>query len=227
MSSEHSVVAVILLAGLGSRLGRPKPKSLTELSNGESIFERQVRILKSFNLPIVGVVGFKKDLIMEAAPDILYAYNPNYDATNTSKSLLCAAKNIKDKDILWINGDVVYDKEIIARVIDQEVSTVVVNNASVADEEIKYTLKNGCIDELSKQVKNGLGEALGINLVKKNQVEKFCKYLEKVDDQDYFEKAMEVMINEEGEKFYPLDVSDLKCIEVDFQDDLNKARELF
>jgi len=225
--TNESVVAVILLAGMGSRLGSPKPKSMTELSNGESILERQVRILKSFDLPIVGVVGFKKDLIMEAAPDMLFAYNPNYDTTNTSKSLLCAAKNIKNKDILWINGDVVYDEEIIARVLKQEKSTVVVNNASVAEEEIKYTLNDGYINELSKQVTNGLGEALGINLVKKEMVEEYCGYLDKVEDQDYFEKAMELMITEAGAKFYPLDVSDLKCIEVDFQDDLNRALELF
>jgi len=227
MNSDRSVVAVILLAGLGSRLGRPKPKPLTELSNGESILERQVRILSAFGLPIVGVVGFKKDLIMEAVPDILFAYNPDYDATNTSKSLLCAVRNINHKDILWINGDVVYDEEIIQRVLEQKQSTVVVNNASVAEEEIKYTLREGCIDELSKQVENGLGEALGINLVKKDQVPLFCEHLVKVGDQDYFEKAMENMISEDGAEFYPLDVSDLKCIEVDFQDDLNKARELF
>lgn len=225
--SSDSVVAVILLAGLGSRLGRPKPKSLTPLSNGESIVERQVRILKSFDLPIVGVVGFKKDLIMEAVPEILFAYNPNYDTTNTSKSLLCAATNIKNKDILWINGDVVYDEDVIARVLKQERSSVVVNNASVAEEEIKYTLNGGSIDELSKQVENGLGEALGINLIRKEMVAEFCQYLEKVDDQDYFEKAMELMINQAGAKFYPLDVSDLKCIEVDFQEDLDKALELF
>ena len=80
---------------------------------------------------------------------------------------------------------------------------------------------------MSKQVEDGLGEALGINMVKRDQVHIFCEFLETVDDQGYFEKAMENMISESGAEFYPLDVSDLKCIEVDFQDDLNKTRELF
>ena len=39
------------------------------------------------------------------------------------------------------------------------------NTSSVADEEVKYTLKDGYVKELSKEVKNGLGEAVGINFI--------------------------------------------------------------
>ena len=40
------MVAVILSAGVGSRLGRPFPKSLSFLPDGERIMGRQIRFLK-------------------------------------------------------------------------------------------------------------------------------------------------------------------------------------
>jgi len=219
-------IAVILLAGMGSRLGRPHPKCLTPLGNGETIFSRQLRILKHFHLPIIAVVGFKKELIMEAAPELLFSYNPNYDTTNTSKSLLCALENIHKQDVLWLNGDVVFDEQIIHNIINASHSTVAVNNARVAEEEIKYTLDdNGYIDQISKQVTQPLGEALGINLIKKESLEDFKQMLQKVDDQDYFERAME-LLTEQQATFRALNIGNARCIEVDFQEDLQAAQQM-
>jgi len=60
--------AVILAAGIGSRLGNPYPKPLTMLDNGCSIMQCQVKnLLRYFSIDnIYAVVGFKKELIMEA-----------------------------------------------------------------------------------------------------------------------------------------------------------------
>ena len=78
--------AIILAAGIGSRLGKPHPKPLTELITGETIMQRQISALSKYigkdNIMIV--VGFKKDLIMEKFPDQMYIYNNIYDNTNTS-----------------------------------------------------------------------------------------------------------------------------------------------
>ncbi|MDQ7074935.1 MAG: phosphocholine cytidylyltransferase family protein [Gammaproteobacteria bacterium] len=219
-------IAVILLAGMGSRLGRPHPKCLTPLGTGESILARQLRILKQFKLPIIAVVGFKKELIMEAAADLLFAYNPNYDTTNTSKSLLCGLENTQDRDVLWLNGDVVFDEQIIESILNAPCSTVAVNNARVAEEEIKYTVdENGFIDEISKQVKQPLGEALGINLIKAEQVAAFKQKLQDVDDQDYFERAMELLTHD-NPTFKPMNIGAARCIEVDFQEDLQAAQDM-
>ncbi len=218
---------IILLAGMGSRLGRPYPKGLTPLNNGETIFSRQIRIFRSLGLSSIAVVGFKKDLIMEADPDVLYAYNANYDTTNTSKSLLCGLQHIHDEDVLWVNGDVVFEQEIIQRLLSLKESCVAVNNARVADEEVKYTIgPNGYIKAISKQVKNPVGEALGINLISSKYLDLFKTKLEMVNEQDYFERAMEILIQEKGDIFLPLDVGQLSCVEVDFQEDLAFARKM-
>jgi choline kinase len=220
--------AVILLAGMGSRLGRPHPKSLTPLVGGETILARQLRILRMFELDIWAVVGFKMDLIMEHAPDLLFAYNPEFDCTNTAKSLLTALKHVQGEDVLWLNGDVVFEPDLIERVLASSESAVAVDDARVADEEVKYTLnERGYIREISKKVAAPLGEALGVNLIKAAHVPAFRDKLAAVGDSDYFERAMELLIQEHGDVFRPVDVGSSRCIEVDFDADLLRARELF
>lgn len=219
--------AVILLAGLGSRLGRPHPKPLTPLGDGTTILQRQLDIVKGFDIPVIGVVGFKMELVMEAAPDLLFAYNPNYDATNTAKSLLCALRQIRDEDVLWMNGDVVFEPEIIDRLLATGEAAVAVNNARTAEEEVKYTLNDdGYINAISKQVTHARGEALGINYIPHRLIGKFCDKLDAVADNDYFEKAMEELIKEEGNVFRAVDVSDLLCMEIDFDADLVAVNKL-
>ena len=68
----------------------PFPKPLTDLKNGKSIMQMQTEnIASKYNIDDVNVVvGFKKDLIMERFPELSYVYNPFFDRTNTSKSLL-------------------------------------------------------------------------------------------------------------------------------------------
>ena len=106
---------VILAAGIGSRLGNPFPKPLTPLKNGKSIMEMQIESLSNqFSIDDINVVvGFKKDLIMERFPELMFIYNPFFDRTNTSKSLLQALRKNKKNDVLWLNGDVVFDGKLL------------------------------------------------------------------------------------------------------------------
>ena len=176
------------------------------------------------------VVGFRKDLIMERFPDLTYIYNQFFDATNTSKSLLKALKKYQNEDILWLNGDVIFDAElldVLKREMVNKNSFVAVNTSRVAEEEIKYTLKNGFIDELSKEVKNGAGEAVGINFVSRQDLQVYIKQLEACSDNDYFEKGLETAIQEDGLELKAVDISDFRCMEVDFEEDLKAANQIF
>ena len=222
---------IILAAGIGSRLGNPFPKPLTPLKNKKSIMKMQVENISSrYNIDdITVVVGFKKDLIMERFPELTYVYNPFFDRTNTSKSLLQALKKYPEKSVLWLNGDVVFDKNIFDVLdphIEANTSFVAVNTSKVAEEEVKYTLKEGCIDALSKTVKNGLGEAVGINFVSSNDIVKLISRLEECDANDYFERGIELAIEKDKIKVVPVDISDYNCMEIDFIEDLENANNL-
>lgn len=221
----------ILAAGMGTRLGQPFPKPLTPLRDGRTIMEQQFQnIARTFpNARIHVVVGFQFDVVMQAHPDALFIYNEDFANTNTSKSLVRALKQSAPGGMLWFNGDVVFDPAILERLVplmQQEQSFVAVNTASVGDEEVKYTVDDsGNIDELSKQVQNALGEAVGINYVSGSDKEKLVTRLEQAEDQDYFERGIELAIESDGVKFVPVDISDLYAIEVDFAEDLESANK--
>lgn len=222
--SDNTPLAVILAAGMGSRLGRPHPKPLTPLPHGETILRRQVRMLRAGGLEVLVVVGFKKDLVMEVAPDVSFAYNPDYDTTNTARSLARALQQVKDRDVVWLNGDVVFDERVLTGLLAESGSVVAVNNARVGEEEVKYrTNAAGFITEISKQVDAAEGEALGINRVDAAHLAAFRQCLDEVGAQDYFEKGMERLIAREADVFRPHAVGDDLCIEVDFEADLERA----
>jgi choline kinase len=224
------VQVTILAAGMGTRLGRPFPKPLTRLASGQTIMEQQVDNIKSVfgdDVRIMIVVGFKNDSVMEHQPDAVFVYNEVYDQTNTSKSLLKALRASHEGSVIWMNGDVVFDKVILERLTPFIVSgrsAVAVNTSAVAEEEVKYTVDDrGHVKELSKTVVDGLGEAVGINLIGGKDKNALIRQLEACEDQDYFERGIELAIAHDGVEVTPVDISDLFAVEVDFEGDLERA----
>ena len=182
---------VILAAGMGSRLGRSLPKPLTELADGRTIMQQQfdnIRHAFGNEAHVTIVVGYKLEHIIEAFPDASFVYNEQYDQTNTSKSLMRALQASTPGGVLWMNGDVVFDPTALERaalMVARDQSFVSVNTAKVSDEEVKYTTDaEGFIKELSKTVTGGLGEAVGINYISRNDKAVLLRPLKRVGDQD-------------------------------------------
>ena len=175
------------------------------------------------------VVGFKLDLILEAAPEAVFVYNERYDQTNTCKSLLKARRASSEGPVVWMNGDVVFEPAILKRlqpIIDAGQTAIAVNTAAVSDEEVKYTVDaQGLVKELSKSVVDGLGESVGINVISAKDKSALINRLSECGDQDYFERGIELSIEKDGLKVLPIDISDLFAVEVDFEADLERANQ--
>jgi len=222
--------SVILAAGMGTRLGRPWPKPLTPLADGRTIMAQQMDNLHAAfgpQTPIMTVIGFKLELIIEAFPDVAYVYNEAFDQTQTNRSLLKALRLAQPGGVLWMNGDVVFDPAVLIRakpLIDADQSFVCVNTSAVAEEEVKYTVDaSGHVAQLSKNVTDALGEAVGINFVSSADRENLIRALSECADSDYFERGIELSIHHDGAMFTPLDITDLFAVEVDFEEDLTRA----
>jgi choline kinase len=222
----------ILAAGMGTRLGRPFPKPLTPLNDGRTIMQQQLdNISEAFGADthVQIVVGFKLDLILEAAPEAVFVYNERYDQTNTCKSLMKALRSSAEGPVVWMNGDVVFEPAILKRLqanIDAGQTAIAVNTSAVSDEEVKYTVDaKGMVKELSKTVVGGLGESVGINVIAAKDKAALIKRLEECDDQDYFERGIELAIEKDGLEVLPIEISDLFAVEVDFEADLERANQ--
>ncbi len=220
----------ILAAGMGTRLGRPFPKPLTPLVDGRTIMQQQIENIQRVfgsDVRISIVVGFKMEMIMESFPRSIFIYNEEYDQTNTSKSLMRALASSFDGGVLWLNGDVVFDASVLERLkpfVDKDQSFVSVNTAAVGEEEVKYTVDgDGNIRGLSKTLNGALGEAVGINFISSKDKAALLKQLIACAESDYFERGIEYAIERDGLKTLPVDISDLFAVEVDFQEDLDRA----
>ncbi len=228
----EQVNVVILAAGLGTRLGKPFPKPLTPLADGRSIMGQQFdNIFAVFGerARVCVVVGFKHELIMEHVPEAVFVYNENYDVTNTNRSLLKALRSSPPGPVLWMNGDVVFEPTLLQRLAESmtaDESAIAVNCASVAEEEVKYTVDgSGFVAQLSKQVplSDALGEAVGVNIVGSRDKATLINRLAQCADQDYFERGIELAIEYDGMQVRPVDISDLFAVEVDTGEDLVRA----
>lgn len=221
------VLAIILAAGMGKRLGSPTPKALTNLINGKTILDFQIEhlsgLIGTHNITVV--VGYKKEMVMSKFPYLSFVHNDNFAQTNTSKSLLLALRKIED-DVIWLNGDVYFDAEVPRLLLDTEFSCCLADRKKCGPEEVKYNLnKDGFIHNISKNVEQPQGECLGINIVLKKDLNIFRDELERVDNQDYFEKALENLTISKKICLKPIDVEPYYCNEIDFNEDLKAVRD--
>ena len=126
--------ALILAAGLGQRM-RPLttnvPKCLVEV-NGEPILFSSLRVLASAGVTeAIIVVGYEADQVRRrvghnfAGIDIVYVHAPLFDTTNNIRSLW-DARGYCDEDILLLEGDVVFDREVVMRLLEQVGSSMAV-----------------------------------------------------------------------------------------------------
>jgi len=218
---------IILAAGQGSRLRMGLPKALIPLANGKSILDCQLDAIKGL-VPedaIRIVVGYKHELIRHRYQRFDYVINDFYATTNTGKSLLKGIADIDD-DVLWLNGDVFLEKDVLRKLLYSRYSGVLVDGKKCGDEEVKYrTNSKGYICEISKTVVEAEGEALGVNVVLKRDLPLFREHLRQIGDKDYFEKAIENMIIRSGIRVTPIDVGDLFCSEIDFFEDLVRVND--
>jgi len=230
--------AIILAAGEGKRLGRAKgdqPKCLVKIGD-KSLLHHQLDALRKVGIHrILMVVGYKRKQVIEHTRefplDFTFVTNPRYSNTNTAYSLWLA-KDKMDEAFLYLNADVLFHPGVLERVInDLHENTMAVVKGSCGEEEVKVICKDHLIERIGKNIAPSAcyGEFIGIAKFSKRIIPMFKERLDEVVHNDrleneYFEAAVDRMLIAGDATIKAVDVGDLPCIEIDFIEDLERAR---
>jgi choline kinase len=237
--------AIILAAGIGSRISpltKNKPKPLLEVC-GKTIFERMVNNILSCGInEIVVITGYLENQIINFSklkfPTVKFTFirNDNYLDTNTAYSLLLAKKAVSSVDFLKFDGDVVFEFEIIKRLVNHSSRTCLCidKNIDVAEEEVKViTDSKGNVIEVGKSLdpKKANGESIGIEKISNDAAKILFDDLERLmnDPQNYkkyYDDSYTTLVKK-GVGMKAIDITGLKWIEIDTHADYEKAQKLF
>ena len=236
--------AVILAAGVGQRLGDTfdhKPKCLLKFGDA-SLLQRHLRILRHYDISrIIVVTGYQPGLIEEEtsfsdAVDITTTvHNPNYKKGSIISMLIGLEQLGIGQDFILMDADVLYDHRIIYRLINSKNNNCFLldQDFKPGDEPVKLCVHNGHLVDFRKQIGKDLefdfqGESVGFFRFSRETVTRLITqakaYLNLGDDKQPYEECIRDLLLEHPENFAYEDITGLPWIEIDFPEDVMRAR---
>ena len=233
--------AFILAAGVSRRLyphTYNTPKCLLEVG-GKPIIHYQLEALLDLGVKDISIViGYHREILIQHLKDNFptlnfnFIINHHYFETNTAYSVYIG-REVLNEDHLLMNADVVYPKDLLKKLINTNYKTALaVDIKSCGREEVKVI--DGGADKIVAIGKElievqCLGEFIGVAKLSKDFCNLFSNSLDELIDSggvnDYFEAAIQPILKKMD--IHYVDVSEFPCMEIDFIEDLEKARSLF
>ena len=234
--------AIILSAGQGSRLGHlvdDRPKCLIEFS-GRTLLDRQLDALEANGVhEVVVVTGFHDELVNEAiarrsgGPSVRTIFNPFYKVADNTGSLYMAREELSGDCLVW-NGDTLVSHALMAKVVGNDrpgICVTIDRKDGYDDDDMKVVATDdGRLRAIGKRISEGVNaESIGLLAFRSGGAEQF---------RDAIERAMRTSegttiwylrvihhLAQTGE-VWTLDIKGEEWGEVDFPEDVERAREL-
>lgn len=238
--------AIILAAGRGSRLAehnpQGRPKCLMEFG-GHSLLSRHLDLLQQSGVRRVDlVVGYEADQIIEhvahtvSRPEVAYHFNPRFQQGSVISLWAAQDALLQESDTLLMDADVLYHPEIIRRLVESEKPNCYLldRNFIPGDEPVKIAVRDGQMVEFRKQLDPNLdyqflGESVGFFRFSATMCAKLAKECARFDAEGLadapHEEALRNLLLQDPLAFGYEDVSGLPWIEIDFPEDVIRARE--
>lgn len=222
--------AIILAAGKGSRLGKyteGKPKCLLALGE-ESVLSREIRILQECGLKagdIYVVGGYKYKLLEPIAPNLIY--NSEYDTKDNSYSLGIAMEAVPKDDILILDADLCFEKELILEILNDPHENVLLSKEAADMKESTGIVaeESGRVKAIGKQYHNTGYVYISIFKIGKEVVSELMKILlSERSEHTWYTYAITEMC---GENAFYNKVTKQKWHEIDFIEDYIETLEMF
>lgn len=154
--------ALIFNSGVGNRMGeftQTNHKSMAVLSNGETIFARQLRLLAAAGITEVVVTSGPHVEQLQAVasefPDVSVTFVPNdvYDQTNYIYSMHLA-RELLDDDVLVLHGDLVFNRRVLGDILADTRPDLGAVNAELPqpEKDFKARVEGDLITEISVKI---------------------------------------------------------------------------
>ena len=224
--------ALILNSGLGSRMGvltSEHPKCMTEISPRETILSRQLKQLVDAGIEeVVITTGFFDAVLVNYCQSLDYPLrytfvkNPEYDRTNYIYSIYCA-RNFLDDDILLMHGDLVFENEVLDRVLESPVSCMTVSSVlPLPEKDFKAVVRDGKVLKVGVEFFQDAVAAQALYRLNRDDwmlwLKKISEFCESGRTGVYAENALNEL--DGACPIKALDVKNLLCSEIDNPDDL-------
>ena len=224
--------ALILNSGIGSRMGvltSEHPKCMTEISHGETILSRQLRQIANAQIDeVVITTGLFDSVLINYCQGLdlplhyTFVNNPVFRDTNYIYSIYCAREYLDD-DILLMHGDLVFENEVLDRVLKSNMSCMTVSSTlPLPEKDFKAVIKDGRVMKVGVEFFNEAMEAQALYKLKKDDwkvwLDKIVEFCENDKRKVYAENALNELNG--AANIHALDVENLLCSEIDNPEDL-------
>ena len=187
----------------------------------------------------VVVTGYRGEMIRSFLDNhypqctIHYIDNVLYETTNNIYSLWLARDYARGEDVVLLDSDILFDPQMITRVLEVPGSALSMNRHELGEEEMKVVVDGeGRITEISKtcRVEDAIGESVGIEKMKAEYTAALYAELDQMIEQEglvdiFYERAFERLIPQ-GHTFRVVDTTDIFSMELDTVEDFERAKEL-
>lgn len=238
--------AIILAAGRGSRLAEHNPgglpKCLLEFG-GQSLLQRHLALLWRSGVGQVDlVIGYAADRVIEHVgrlaerPAVAFHFNPRFEQGSVL-SLLSARETLESGEgVLLMDADVLYHPAILARLLHSAHPNCLLLDRDFVpgDEPVKVAIRGGVIVDFRKRLDAGLaydlvGESVGFfrfDPAIASRMAGECAQFESEGMGDApHEEAIRNVLLKEPTAFGFEDITGLPWVEIDFPEDVERARE--
>ena len=224
--------ALILNSGTGTRMGAltaEHPKCMTELSPGETILSRQLRMLSEAGLTqaVITTGPFAEALMdycrsLNLPIELTFVHNPDFQTTNYIYSIYLA-RAFLDEDILLLHGDLVFENAVLDALLAREDSCMAVSSTQpLPEKDFKAVLRDGNICSVGVEFFQNAAAAQPLYRLRWEDwrlwLEGIVRLCEQGSRNCYAEKALNEL--DGACPLAPLDIQNLLCGEVDDPSDL-------
>jgi len=235
--------AVILAAGIGSRLGKltkDKPKCMLPILGNMKLIDYQIESLKKIgikerNIFVIG--GYRLEILKEHLKkrSINIVFNPRFKEWNNIYTffLINRIPNIKDSDdFILLNSDTFFHQDILRYLLSCHNSNCVAIDTykKLGDEEMKVLVKEKRIIKFGKDIPPSIafGEYIGLAKFKKGHLIPLFSIINKLIKQGktnlWYEIAFNYVLDKLNLGF--IDTKQKPWIEIDTVEDYYSAKLL-